>query len=296
VRTNSPQNLIAAVLLAGFCGMPAASAQLPSLDDPPWIGYFAVHSNKRFEIGLSSRGKIVLVPLDGDGKQFSMEYYLDIDIGIEEIMPDGRVIMKQIKTDSLESDQPATLQLEKTTVRGKVTGDARFELNIEQNRGIILIGGRIVDPGGLTQNPLRFVVRTRIPDTYDDGRKLLAASGKSGDRKKDRETEKDKKAFIRKLKDDTLELNWTDGRRVKWNFAESPDAASSGIQGPGITSATVAMRTYADRRFIFTASPDSSLSVHPKENAPLVAGFSIHWTADPAKAADGTAKLAIEVR
>lgn len=287
---------IAAILISGFLGLTDARAQLPALEEQPWMGYFAVFGNKRFNIGVTSQGQIKLSPMNEKGQQVTQQLDIAITAGIEEILPDGRAVMKQLNPETLTSEQPATAKLEKTTIRGKVTGDAEFELNIEQSRGIIFIGGRVLDPGKLTKNPLRFAVRARIPNGYPHEKNKPSATEGDDDSKQDREAKKAEKAFMKKIEDDSLEVKWTDGKRVKRDFVEPVEAASKDLCGPGITSAEVEISSYKGKRFVFTASPNSSITLWNEKPAPLYTGFTINWSADPAKDADGKARLAVEVR
>ncbi|RPJ34997.1 MAG: hypothetical protein EHM17_04515 [Verrucomicrobiaceae bacterium] len=65
------------------------------------------------------------------------------------------------------------MKFEQVKFRAKVKGGATFEVMVEQNRGNILIGGRVVDPGPLT-GKLRFVLTGGSPrfyTTYGEARK-----------------------------------------------------------------------------------------------------------------------------
>lgn len=282
------------IIVSAFLGLPETRAELPSLDQQPWIGYFSACTDKRFKFGVTAQGNIALIPMNKKGEPVSEQLAINFDVGIEEIMPDGKVVMKQFQLDTLESEQPATAKLAKATIRGKVTGDARFELNLEQNRGIIFIGGRVMDPGSLT-NPLRFVVRARIPNAYPYQENKPDASSED-DGKKDRDAKKAEKAFLKKIKDDTLVVKWTDGTRVKKDYAEVVDASAKEINGPGIAAAEITASCYHGNRLILTAAPNSSMTLKNPAAKPLHEGFMLVWTTDAAKDPDGKARLAIEVK
>lgn len=275
---------LAAVLLSGFFAFPKANATLPSLEEQPWIGYYAAFANKRFNFGVTPQVNIEMAPMSRKGVPVGKKLAINIDAGIEETLPDGKVVMKQIKVDTLESGDPASDEFEKISIRGKVTGDAQFELNLEQKRGIIFIGGRVLDPGSLTKNPIRFAVRVGIPNGYPDSKG------------NDKPTDKSSKAFLKKIKDDLLTVKWTDGKRVKQDFATPVDAASKDLNGPGIASAEVELSSYHGNRLLFTAAPNSAILLQNPGVAPLHEGFKIVWAADAAKDPDGKARLAIEVK
>lgn len=259
-----------------------AKAQLPSLNQQPWLGYYAAFANKRFQIGLSSQGKITLTPMNEKGDPVSFQIAIDIDVGIEETMPDGKVVMRQIKAETLAAKEPATDELEKVLVTGKTTGDAAFELNIEQTRGIIFMGGRMTDPGTLTKNPVRFALRLRIPSLYKNHKA---------------EDKRAEKAFAKKIEDDQIDIKWTDGKRVKQSFDKALLVdGNKEINGPGITSLELEADAYKGRRFVVTASPNSAMNLWNAKEQPLHEGFSINWKADPEKDKDGKARIAIEVK
>ena len=280
---NSPKTLATAmsVLLLGAPAMPVAHAQLPSLSKQPWIGYYAGYSGKRFQLGLSAQGDMVLSAFSDKGDKISLILDIKIQAGIEEDMGDGKVVMRQIKPETLSAKEPATDKLEKVVVTGKTTGDAAFELNIEQVRGIIFIGGRMTDPGTLTKNPVNFGVRVRIPSLYKNSK----PEGKKGE-----------KEFEKKTEDDELQIKWTDGKKVKQSLMEKVLASSKEINGPGINSVEMESAAYRGRSFVFTASPNSAFTLWNSEEQPLHEGFSINWKADAEKDKEGKARLAIEVK
>lgn len=272
---------LAVALIAGFSGLPKAEAELPMLDKQPWLGNFAVFANKRFNITVSPNANIEVIPLNEKDEPVGKQLAIIIDAGIEEILPEGKAVMKEIKAETLGSSDAPTEKLEKTTIRGKVTGDAEFELKLEQVRGVIFIGGRILNTGKLTKNPIRFAVRVHFPNAYpyeDD------EAGKTG------------KAFLKKIKGDSLAVKWTDGKRVKQDFEKTVDVMSKDFNGPGIASAEVEISSYQGKRVIFTAAPNSSMTLHNPQPEPLHKGFTILWQADTAKDTEGKARLAIEVR
>jgi hypothetical protein len=293
MKIKNRSTSIAVALIAGLSALPKAGAELPSLNKQPWIGYYVGFTSKRFNFGVTAQGNIELNPMNSKGVPVGKKLAIAIDAGIEEILPDGKVIMKQFKVDTLESEQVATEKLEKAVIRGKVTGDAEFELNLEQNRGIIFIGGRVLNPGTLTKNPIRFVVRARIPNAYP------AAENKPGDAPDDDDKKKAKKsgkAFLKKIEDDALVVKWTDGKKVKKDFAETVEAASKEINGPGIASAEITISGHHGNRLVFTAAPNSAMTLRNPIPRPLHEGFVIVWAADTAKDPDGKTRLAIEMK
>jgi hypothetical protein len=270
-----------AVILFGSTGIGSLSAQLPSLDKQPWLGYFAIAETRRSQFKIASQGKITLSPLDEKGKAASGQNEIRVSYGIQEMLPDGKTRQKTVEVASLESAESATDRLEKTVIRGKVTGDAAFEMTVEQDRGVISIGGRITDPGKLTTNPLRFFVSATIPNVYSRDKRV---------------EKKDIKAFEKKIKDDGIAIEWIDGKRTKKSFEEPVDASSKEITGPGIAEAEVEIAGYKDRELVFAATEKSAITLSNSPPAPLYEGFTLTWTPDATKDQEGKARFTMEVK
>lgn len=280
--TRFPWLAVAGFVFAANAMLPRAEAQLGTLNEKPWLGYFAAYADKRLQITMDSKGAITLAPINDKGTPVSSKIAIDIEAGIEEVAPDGKVVLRRIKPESLTSPESPNDDFEKFTVRGKVTGDAAFELHMEQDRGTIAIGGRVTDPGTLTKLPIRFVVRVKFPDVYP----YEKVANKQHD-----------KTFLKKIEDDRLELKWTDGKRVKQDFEPMVEAASKDLNGPGIAAAQVEVASYKDRRVQFIASPGSSMGLWNAKTAPLHEGFTLSWLPpDATKDPKGEARLSIEVR
>lgn len=279
-----------AILLFALTGIQSATAELPALTKKPWMGHFAVFKNRNYEITISNQGEMRLSPHTKDGEIFGAYLAFPISIGIEEILPDGRIHWLGILPESLESADPATDKLEKAVIRGKVTGGAAFEATIEEARGIISIGGRVTDPGTATKNPLRFHVLTTIPYFYGGVEK---------------DTPEKLKEFEATIKNDYVETKTTDGKRHKESFITPVNAGSPEITGPGIASAEIELALFQTRKLLLAASENSLMKFANANQAPtatgtreraLYEGIIITWTADPAKDPHGRARLAIQVK
>ena len=173
------------------------------------------------------------------------------------------------------------LRESETFARIKSKGDAAFEITIEQKRGTILVGGRVLDPGSLTNSP-RVALRADYIAPYPYA--------------KEDQDEVTGKAFQKKIKGDNITLKRTDKKVVKLAMNEEVDAKSEAVTGSGIAEATIDICSYDGRKFTFMAAPNSAISLSNKQPQPLRKGFSIHWKPDPAKDPDGKSRLAILVR
>ena len=271
---------MAAFFLISNC-FERASAELPILKKQPWIGYFAVFENRDCQFSVDTNGVAYLTLMNPKGEPMGEATKIAVSFVVEEILPNGETRLKKIKKGSLESTDPATDKLGKITFHGKVTGDAAFEVIIEQERGDVFIGGRITDTGTLTKAPLRFTVRVKVPNVYaeveKEGRMAL-------------------KIFEKRIKDDHLDLKWTDGKRLKQNFTDRVDVTSKEINGPGIANAEAEINYYNGKKLRFAATEGSAFTLWNDTPAPLHEGFTVNWVVDAAKDPTGKSRLSLQVK
>lgn len=273
----------AASLLCAGITTQSAMAELPSLTEKDWLGRFAVSANSKYKFTIQTEGAIHLVPEGSRKKKVAPYAAIKIAPRIEEMMPDGTQAGREIINSSLESSDPATAELRKTTIRGKVTGDTTFEITIEDRQGTIYMGGKIIQPGPAVKNPLRFTILTTFPTLYQFETR--------GDM-----SEEQREKFQKKLEEDKITLKRTDGKKVKQTFESAVEGASEKVSGPGIASAEVDCAEYAGKKIVLTAATNSSFMLSNPNNEPLWNGYTLKWTTDPEKDKGNKAQLAIEVR
>lgn len=280
-------------LLATVSLQPIA-AELPSIQNQPWLGYYAVYADKNYEFKVTAADcAATLIPL-GEGAPVLGNLLVQLKFGIVETQPDGKTVFLPLRTDTLESADPATDKLGKSVIRGKTAGDAVLEITIEQSRGIVFIGSRVLEPGAFT-NPLRGSVTVGFPNVNPPAAPGNA-NGEINEREAKRAAKKKAKETEDRLKEDSLSLKRIDGQKQKVTFEKPVDAGSKEINGTGIASTEVKIAAYGKKRFFFTASPESLLMLSNTKPASLSEGFSIQWSPDPAKNKDGKARLAIEIK
>lgn len=273
--------MIMAGLIGGAGTLPVA-AELPQLKEKEWLGYFVGYQNSKFQFGVTSHGRAEIKIIKKNGDPIARTQFMPLEFQVEEIMPDGKVRELSILPETLQSAQPATDKPRQIVIQGKVKGDAGFEIFVDEKSGMILLGGRLLDRGTLTKNPLRFSIKLKIPNAYPY--------------EKHGGSEKDAKAFEKKIEDDRLLLKWTDGKRVKQAVDKPVDAGSKEINGPGSSSVELEFRTYDGRKLEFTASENSAIMLSSTRSEPLHKGFSLIWTADAAKDPEGKARFGIEAK
>jgi hypothetical protein len=268
--------LIAACLL----GIGTARAELPTMPEREWLGHFLGFQTKRYAFGITDKGKAMIWLLDKKGTPLAKRLNIPVDFVMEESFPNGKVTARTIRPESLESDHPASNEIRNAVIRGKVTGGGNFEIYLNEDRGALSLGGRVLDPESM-KNPLRFSIRMRFPDAYP--RTELE------DRKKIR-------AFGNKLKDDRMYLTWTDKKRIRQSISDEIDARTAEVNGPGISLMQLEFGTYEGNKFEIAAAGSSSMSLSNNGNSALHSGFDLIWTSDVKQDASGEARLVIEVK
>jgi hypothetical protein len=279
MKPASRQFWIVQVVLFACQLMPVAAA-LPTLNVKGWYGNFIALETRSFHFGLTADAKGTLAPLGKTGDPVSAQIRPSITFVIEETFPDGKVVARQIRKETLESATPASIPFQKVAITGKMTGEAAFAAEIEADRGAVLVGGRITDPGTLTANPLQFVIRVTFPSAY---RSVSVAA-------------RQEKPFLRRVDGDRLDLVFTDGKRLRHKTAEAVDANDPKLNGAGIASAKVQIDAYQGRVFDLSATGGANMILRNAGGAPLHDGFALHWRVDTAHDPEGLARLRIEVK
>jgi hypothetical protein len=274
--------VLMAMGVMGVTGVSPLSAELPTLQEKEWLGYFVGVEDKDFLFGVTTAGKSTLRVLDEKGGSISSKLAVALLFEVEEVLPDGRTSVRKILPASLESAQVATTEPKDVAIKGKVKGDAAFEVQVTEDRGVISVGGRLLDRGTLTKYPVRFSVSMKFPSVYLYG-KVQA------DKKK-------QKAFDEKIENDSVRLIWTDGKKTKLSTNEPLDAKSKEVNGPGISAAEIEFSPYREKKFLVTASEGASLVMANEKAGPLSEGFTLTLVSDPVKDAEGKARLRFEVK
>lgn len=281
---------VLAVGLLGVAGIFPVSAQLPSLTEKEVLGYFLVADSKSFEFRIAADGKTTIKVIDSKGNAVKNDLVIPVLFTVEETMPDGKTISRKVSPESLESAQPATTKPKNVTIKGKATGEIGFEVFVSEERGSIILGGQLLNPAEL-KNPTRFSIEVRIPSALPE-----AKTGGDDDKDDKKDDKKAAKEREEKTKDDRLQLVWTDGKKTRITGDKAVEGSSKEVTGPGISAALIEFGAFKERKIVVTAAPNSSMKLSNAGSRPLPEGFSLFWSADPAKDPQGKARLAIEVK
>lgn len=275
---------VCALGLLGIAGVFPVSAQLPSLNDKDHLGYFVAADRRSFQFRIESNGRAVLNVMDAKGQPLNKDYAIPVTFNVEETLPDGKTISRRLNAESLQSEQEATTKPKDLTIKGTATGDIEFEVSVTEDRGAIILGGRLLNPAGL-KNPTRFSIDVGIPKAVPKPKK--------DDEQDEKKAAKEQKE---RIKGDKVQLLWTDGKKARITSDQEVEGSSKEVSGPGITTASIEFAVFDDRKITVTASPNSSMRLSNKAKQSLSEGFTLSWSADPAKDPEGKARIALEVR
>ncbi len=274
------KNLLPCIALtAGFFLTPSTTqADLPSLKKQPWIGYFlGMESKRKYRFGITAKGQGTLDALKSDGNPVYMHNPIQINFNVIETMPDGKTVTKQVKSDSLASEQEASENPKgPVTFRGKVTGDAAYEVTITPERKGFSVSGRLTDTGTLT-NPLHFSISADInPYVSQPGNDPAKI-----------------KRFEERAKKDFLNYETVSRKREKLAFLEETNPAATVSEG--LSKAHVKTDGYGGIEFELAASDKSKITFDDKGPRPLWKGFTLRLTADEG-VDTATQKLTVTVK
>jgi len=265
--------MIACVFLTA--GGVLSAGELPQLVEKPWLGWFVGVEGRHFNFGVKDDGEAVLIPINDHDEPVSPRHWIEIEPVIEEILPSGRVRTKQHQDDGWETATAPTAALENVSYRGTVTDGARFEAHFEVDGSEIRGGGRLLDKGGLTEHPVRFAIRVKIPNVYvyvDDEERLEELAG-----------------------DDRIRMERADGERLRFDGTDVVWAEKE-HSGPGIRTARIDLTGYDGAKADLDSGEAGLFEFWNGSKRELHKGFTLGWKPDPEKNPDGEARFTLKFR
>jgi hypothetical protein len=276
-----------ACLLIASPGLESVNAQLPMAKDAPELGYFALLEEKKLKFSINTAGEIQLQPLNREKKPEGEP--LKIQPSIMETQADGNDLSRVFLANSLETKDVPAARLTKTSYRGKADNDAVMEVAVEASRGLIFLGGRILDKGKSTL-PQHAVISIPMHEVYNGEKNRIAQIEEA------KEKEKEQKVFEKKIRNDSISLRLAGGKRLKHKLQEPVEALNELIKGAAIEQVELEYAAYPDHKFLFTAAPDSEITLEAGKGAPLQMALTIRWKSNPEKDPEGKARLALQVK
>lgn len=272
-------SLTCIALSAGiFVAPTSAHADLPGLKEQPWLGYFiGIEHRKKMRFGVTAKGQGVIDPLDDKGKPVFAKVPFQVNFDVIETLPDGKTVRKQINSDSLATDQEASMNpRDPVTFRGKVTGDAAFEVTVYPERGGVAVTGRLTDKGTLT-NPLHFEISLDVKPyprkPGDDETKI--------------------KNFEERAKKDVLRYETVSRKRGKIEFLDETNPAIA--VGEAMAELDFKTDAFDNKEFTVATTDKAKLTFADLGAKPIWNGFNLHWRIDEG-ADPKTEKLTITAR
>jgi hypothetical protein len=266
-------------IAAGLIFIPShAQADLPGLKGQPWLGYFiGIEHRKKMRFGVTAKGQGVIDPLDDKGKPVFAKVPFQVNFTIIETLPDGKTVRKQINSDTLASEQPATVDPKAPiTFRGKVTGDAAFEVTVHPERGGVSVTGKLTDNGTLT-NPLHFEISLDLKPyprrPGDEPAKI--------------------KAFEERAKKDVLKYDTVSRKRGKIEFLDDTNPAT--VVGEAMSRLDFKTDAFDNHEFEIKTTDKAKLTFADNGTKPIWNGFNLLWKVDEGADA-ATQKLTITAR
>ena len=257
-------------------------AQLPSLNEAPWIGHFAGHSTSRGSVGVQSDGVIVY-----NGSH-------DIHPSVQETSSDGKVTIHRLMPETLKSQMQPTDKPTTITYSGKVKNGTTIEVTIEFVRNQVSIGGAITDPRG-RENAQHFALFIIAPAYYlMYGERLALEQGTAAEKKKMEQTIAGQRAHAAK---EYLELSKLDGKRIKQPLIDAVDLSSEEFNGDGFNSIKLDLNWFRGRKLDIAATERSRLMLSNKEKRPIFKNhYYITWTEAPGTQSPGKGRMVISMR
>lgn len=255
-----------------------AQADLPGLKEQPWLGYFiGIEHRKKMRFGVTAKGQGVIDPLNDKGMPVFAKVPFQINFDVVETLPDGKTVRKQVNSDTLTSDQPATEDPKSPiTFRGKVTGDAAFEVTVYPERGGVAVTGKLTDKGTL-KNPVHFEISLDV---------------KPYPRKPGDEPAKIK-TFEERAKKDVLRYETVSRKRDKIEFLDETNPATA--VGEAMSKLDFKTDAFDNHEFEIQSTDKAKLIFADLGTKPIWNGFTLHWKIDEG-ADEKTQKLTITAK
>ena len=238
-------------------------ADLPGLREQPWLGYFiGIEHKKKMRFGVTAKGQGVIDPLDDKGKPVFAKVPFQVNFDVVETLPDGKTVRKQINSDTLSTDHEASENpRDPVTFRGKVTGDAAFEVTVYPERGGVAVSGKLTDKGSLT-NPLHFEISLDVKPY----------PRRPGDQ------EDDIKRFEERAKKDVLRYETVSRKRGKIEFLEETNPAV--FVGEAMSELDFKTDAFDNKDFTVTTTEKAKLTFEDLGSKPIWNGFTLRWKVD----------------
>ncbi len=283
--------ILAGMLVAGGSG--EARADLPSLNEAPWFGFFAGHDGNRGKFGIARDG-VLYYNHSEDLENVNSGYFHRIRPAVEEARPDGAIVIRRLVTETLESDDEPAIDSDRITFRGQVQGGARVEVVVEFGRREVSVGGRIIEPAP-GDPPQRFVLETRAPPFYRsyNERQILREGSPEERARLERRNARQEATASR----ENLVLRRLGGSRERVPLLDEIDLSCPEFNEGGFSGIEIDIDALRGRRVRIGTTEDSRMTFSNEESKPVFKNsYTFTWHEDPARRNAGTGRLVFETR
>ncbi|MFU8893114.1 MAG: hypothetical protein ACNA8L_05740 [Luteolibacter sp.] len=275
------------------CHASRAHARLPSLDQSPWIGYFAGSKATRGMFGITVDGTLYYNH-SADLENVNSGYFHRIHPSVEETRPDGEIVRHRLDPDSLKTaDQPTTSPT-MITYQGKVRGGAVIEVVVDFSRRDVSIGGRIVQPAA-GNTPQRFILHVEAPPFYlSYGEDRIRREGSAAEKAELERRNAPQRAIAAK---ETLVLRRLNGTRVRQPILDSVDLTSPDFNGDGFNTIDIDLNALRGRKVAITTTENARMKLSNEKPQPIFKHrYDVIWMEDPATKNPGRGRLVFTTR
>lgn len=288
------RTLLTGLLIAMLVGGAGQShAQLPSLNEAPWFGFFAGHNGTRGMFGITTEG-VLYYNHSADLENVNSGYFHRIHPSVEEARPDGEIVRRQLLPETLQTTDEPTTNPNKITFQGEVRGGTKIEVVVEFSRRDISVGGRIIEPAP-GDRPQRFILHTQAPPFYlRYGEHKIRTEGTEEEKAELEKRNAPQRAIAAR---ENLVLRGLDGRRVRQPILDEVDLSSPEFNGDGFNSIEIDFDALRGRKISITTTENSRMLLSNPEPRPIFKYFyHITWMEDPARRNAGTGRMVFSTR
>lgn len=267
--------MLCVLVVGAFSAGGVMAAELPELQDKPWLGCFAGHEGRGFDFALGADGKTELFFKKGRNR-VNIHARFKISYVLEEQIKD-RWVRRSISKDGFETEDKPSEDPEKLTFTATFTGDTKVEITHEFEKSSVIIGTKIVGKG--TENPLRCGVSVMVADLY----RHVEDRGLS---------ERDlKKKIDAEIAGETVK-----GERKKADLYEKPELGGSDYFEGGAKWFSFESNKIAGKTMTLRSVVEGAGTIEVNQTKTAYNGFYLNWYVDPAKAETSGAQLEIEIK
>ncbi|MGE9266612.1 MAG: hypothetical protein ACQKBY_00840 [Verrucomicrobiales bacterium] len=216
MKATFKRTLLAALALTG-----SAQAELGTLKETLWLGYFTGWEEKAYDFGIGSDAEILMVMKNNKRERINFRDFKVNYLVQEEIK--GKWVTRKIDEASLSSEsEPEIDPSDPVKVTFSVTGDTKVAFTHVMSRGMMTVKAELLEK--TTENPIRLGLAINFPP-FNKGGDLA---------------ELDERELKKKFRSDRFEaVRKSDGEKLKLKFHEPVDFSSEEVLAEGATEIEV---------------------------------------------------------